>query len=118
MGKFEATIEEVTDEKGIKGYKIDIKELSFTSLEEAIGILIVFTQNIKKYINRTRKGLDKLLSLGMIVDAVMQVIKGEILECEESLEEENTEEDFSEDTQKELSAYLEKCFQKDLDNDN
>ena len=118
MGKFEVCTEEVINEKDVKGFKIDIKELSFTSLEEAIGIIIAFTQATKKYINRTRKGLDKLLSLGMMVDAVMQVIKGEIFECEESDEDEHTEEDFSEDTQKELSAYLEKCFQKDLDNDN
>lgn len=117
MGKFEVTTEEIINEKGVKGFNVNIKELSFYSLEEAIGIMVAFTQAVKKYIERTRKGLDKLLSLGMMVDAVMQVIKGEIPEYEESDEEENTEKDFSKDTQKELSAYLEKCFQKELDND-
>ena len=50
MGKFEVTTEEIINEKGVKGFNINIKELSFYSLEEAIGIMVAFTQAVKKYI--------------------------------------------------------------------
>ena len=107
----------IMNEKHIKSIGVNVN-IDIDSIEDGIGLCVGLVEAVKNYICDKKSGMDKLCTIGMLVEAILKVIKSEILEDEDcDLPTHDEDGDFSSETKRELSTYLEKCFNKEVDSD-